>query len=66
MLQSFAQFCVALLYLFEQPDVLDSDHRLRGKSLEKATCFSVKGLTSVRRMTIATDRIPSRNNGVAR
>ena len=31
MLQGLAQFCVALLNLFEQPHVLDGDDRLGGK-----------------------------------
>src|SRR5262249_50271780 len=34
MLQSLAQFCVALLQFLEQAHVLDSDHRLRGKGLQ--------------------------------
>ena len=35
MLQRLAQFCVALLQFFEQPHVLDGDHRLVGESFEK-------------------------------
>src|SRR5262249_6677895 len=31
MLQSLAQFCITLLDLLEQADVLDGDHRLIGK-----------------------------------
>src|SRR5262245_11457617 len=34
MLQRFAQFCVALLDFFEQPDVLDGDDRLIRESLQ--------------------------------
>ena len=33
MLQGLAQFCVAFLQLFEQPDILDGDHRLVGEGL---------------------------------
>src|SRR5262245_56429566 len=35
MLQRLAQFCVALLDLFEQPHVLDSDDRLVSEDLQK-------------------------------
>src|SRR5215468_437597 len=35
MFQSFAQFCVAFLDLFEQPHVLNRDHCLVGKSFEE-------------------------------
>ena len=35
MLQSLAQFCVALLQFLEQPDVLDSDDGLIGKSFKQ-------------------------------
>src|SRR5262245_41358397 len=35
MLQGFAQFCVALLDLFEKADVLDGDDGLRGKGLKQ-------------------------------
>src|SRR5262245_9064587 len=33
MLQGLAQFCIALLDLFEKPHILDGDHRLRCKGL---------------------------------
>src|SRR5215831_5932596 len=36
MLQSLAQFCVALLDLLEQPDVLDSDYGLVSEGLQQA------------------------------
>ena len=36
MLQSLAQFSVALAEFLEQPDVLDGDHRLSGEGLEKS------------------------------
>ena len=36
MLQGFAQFCVAFLEFFEQPDVLDGDDGLIGKGFEKS------------------------------
>ena len=36
------------------------------KVLRSAICFSVKGRTSVRRMTITPIAIPSRSSGVAR
>src|SRR5262245_17498987 len=35
MLQSLAQFCVALLDLFEQPHILDRDDRLIGEGFEE-------------------------------
>ena len=35
MLQGLAQFCVALLQFFEQPDILDGDHSLSGKGFEQ-------------------------------
>ena len=67
MLQGLAQFCVALLDLFEEPHVLDSDYCLVGKSLEKcAICFSEKGRTSSRRIMNRPIGTPSRSNGVAR
>ena len=43
MLQRLAQFCVALLNLFEQPHVLDGDHGLGGKGFEKLDLFIGKG-----------------------
>src|SRR5215467_8179444 len=39
MLQSFAQFSVALLDLLEQPHVLDGDRRLVSKSLKECDLF---------------------------
>ena len=36
MLQSLAQFCVALLEFLEQPHVLDGDHGLVGEGFEKS------------------------------
>src|SRR5262245_15657964 len=36
MLKGFPQFCIALLNLFEQSHVLDGDHSLVGKGLEKS------------------------------
>ena len=39
MLQRLAQFRVALLQFFEQPDVLDSDDGLVGESFEKRNLF---------------------------
>src|SRR6266508_3124014 len=38
-LQSLAQFCVALLDFFEQPDVLDGDDRLVGENFEQRDLF---------------------------
>ena len=35
LLQGLVQLCVALLEFFEQPHVLNSDHGLVGKGLEK-------------------------------
>src|SRR5215813_10630517 len=35
MFQGFAQFCVALLKLFEQPHILDSDYRLGGERFKE-------------------------------
>ena len=39
MLQGFAQFCIALLKFFEQPDVLDGDDGLGGEGFEKFNMF---------------------------
>src|SRR5262245_14466642 len=39
MLQGLAQFCVALLNLFEQSHVLDRYHRLIGESLQEFDLF---------------------------
>ena len=39
MLQRLAQFCVALLNLFEQADILDRDHCLVGEGFEKFDLF---------------------------
>ena len=50
MLQGLAQFCVALLEFFEQPHVLDGDHRLVGEGFEKRDLLIEKGRTSVRRI----------------
>src|SRR5262249_2312837 len=36
MFQGFTQFCIALLQFLEQPHVLDGDHRLVGKGLQKS------------------------------
>ena len=36
MLQGLAQFCVALLELLKQPNVLDGDHGLGGEGFEKS------------------------------
>src|SRR5215813_516091 len=36
MLQGFAQFCIALLNLLEQPHILDGDHSLVGESFKKS------------------------------
>src|SRR5688572_20373114 len=43
MLQSFAQFCIALLDLLEQTHVLDGDDRLVGESLEKGNLLLSEG-----------------------
>src|SRR5262249_30574194 len=43
MLQGFPQFCVALLQFFEQPHILDGDHGLRSKRLEKRDLFVGEG-----------------------
>src|SRR5262245_52881420 len=42
MLKCFAQFCVALLDLLEQPHVLDGDDRLGGERFEKLDLFLCK------------------------
>ncbi len=39
MFQRFAQFCVALAELLEQPDVLDGDDRLVGEGFEERDLF---------------------------
>ena len=36
MLQRLAQFCVALLEFFEQPDILDGDHGLVGEGFKES------------------------------
>ena len=66
MLQRLAQFRVALLDFFEQPHVLDGDHRLIGEGFEERDLFIEKGRTSVRRIRMAPIAIPSRSSGVAR
>ena len=43
MLQRFAQFRVALLEFLEQPDVFDSDHRLRRKGFQQFDLLLGKG-----------------------
>src|SRR5262249_40820991 len=43
MLQGFTQFCVALLKLFEQPHILDGDHRLVRESFEKCDLLVGEG-----------------------
>ena len=54
MLQRLAQFCIALLEFFEQPDVFDRDDRLVAKVSKESICFSVNGRTSVRRSTMTS------------
>ena len=66
MLQSLAQFCVALLQFLEQPDVLDCDHGLVGEGFEKLDLLLGEWTDLVRRIMIAPIGIPSRSNGVAR
>src|SRR5262249_9656275 len=39
MLQSLAQFCIALLQFFEQPYVFDGDNSLVGEGFEKSDLF---------------------------
>ena len=43
MLQSFAQFGVAFLEFFKQPDILDRDHRLVREGLEKGNLLVSEG-----------------------
>ena len=43
MLQRLAQFCVALLNLFEQPHVLDGDDRLVGEGFKKRDLLFCEG-----------------------
>ena len=43
MLQGLAQFCVALLDLLEQPDVLDGDHGLVGEGFEEVDLLFGEG-----------------------
>ena len=50
MFEGFAQFRVALLQFFEQPDVLDRDNGLVGESFYESDLLFRKGWTSVRRM----------------
>ena len=64
MLQGLAQFCVALLEFLEQPRRSRSRSRLGPRrSLKRAICFSVKGVTSFRRIAIVPIAVPSRSNG---
>ena len=65
LLQRLGKIAVALLQFFEQPHVLDGDHRLVGEGFQQRNLFSVNGLTSVRRIRIAPIGTPSRSNGVA-
>ena len=39
MLQSLAQFCIALLQFLKQPNVLDRNNRWSAKVLRRAICF---------------------------
>ena len=50
MLQCLAQFCVALLQFFEQPDILDGDDGLDAKVSSRSICLSLNGRTSLRRI----------------
>ena len=65
MLQRLAQFRVALLEFFEQPDILDGDHRLISEGFKQCDLLSVNGRTSFRRMVIAPIGAPSRIRGTA-
>ena len=67
MLQRLAQFCVALLKFFEQPDIFNGDHGLIGERFEQFnllirewTYLSFEGSKSLR------SKLPSRSKGVAR
>ena len=53
MLQGLAQFCVAFLDFFEQPTFSMAMTAWSAKVFSSAICLSVKGRTSVRRITIA-------------
>ena len=66
MLQSLAQFCVALLDLLEQAHVFNRDHRLTAKVSSSLICLSEKGRTSIRLILIAPIGIPSRSMGALR
>ena len=66
MLQGFAQFCVALLEFFEQPDVLDGDDGLVGEGFEQRDLLVRKGRTSVRRIKMAPIATPSRSKGATK
>src|SRR5215831_10808942 len=47
MLQSLAQFRIALLDLLKQAHVFDGNHSWSAKVLRRAICFPVKGRTAV-------------------
>ena len=66
MLQSLAQFCVALLDLLKQAHICSmAITAWSAKVLRRAICLSVKGSTVVRRMRIAPIATPSRTSGTA-
>ena len=65
MLQGLPQFCIALLDLFEQAHVLDSDHRLVGERFEELDMFLGERTNLHSTDHDRPDRTPSRNNGVA-
>ena len=65
MLQGFAQFRVALLEFFEQPHVLDRDHRLIGEGFEQSDLFFGERTNLVRRILITPIGTPSRSSGMA-
>ena len=63
-LQRFRQLARALLFGFEQPHILDRDHRLVGEmSVTSSICLSVKGRTTLRQSTITPIGSLSRISG---
>ena len=65
MLQSLAQFCVALLDFLEQPHVLDGDDGLISEGLEKSDLLFREWSDLRAANQNRSDGIPSRSNGVA-
>ena len=66
MLESFAQFCIALAEFFEQRTFSMAITAWLAKVSRSAICLSEKDRTSCRRIRIAPIEAPSRSSGTAR